>query len=280
MSDSTDFLAAMAAASMRRARSLRQDPDSAGLAEAASSLPPPPRLALSPKGFDLIAEIKMTSPSAGVLSADSDAIETRAGVYAGAGAAAVSVLTEPSRFGGSLSHLRRAAAVLGPLGIPAMAKDFIVDPIQIYACRAAGAGGILLIVRILEDDLLANLLALAGRLGMFTLLEAFDETDLDRAAAVLEDHDPVEQLLLGLNCRDLQTLAIEPARFSALAHRFPSGYPKVAESGMTAAEDVRSAAQLGYGLSLVGTALMRDEDPSGLLRDMLAAGRGAAGEMA
>lgn len=280
MSESTEFLAAMAASSARRARSLHQDPESADLAASVSGMPPPPRLALSPTGFDLIAEIKMTSPSAGVLSADCDAIEARAGVYARAGAAAVSVLTEPSRFGGSLSHLRRAAAVLDPLGIPAMAKDFIVDPIQIYAARAAGAGGILLIVRILEDDVLADLLALAGRLGMFTLLEAFDENDLDRAGAVLEDQAPVDQLLLGLNCRDLQTLAIEPARFSALAHRFPSGYPKVAESGMVAAEDVRSAAQLGYGLSLVGTALMRCEDPSGLLRDMLAAGRGAAGEMA
>ncbi|UCC13291.1 MAG: indole-3-glycerol-phosphate synthase [Gammaproteobacteria bacterium] len=268
----------MAAASIERARDLRQDPESAALAEVVSAMPPPPRLALSPTGFDLIAEIKMTSPSAGVLSADFDAIEKRAGVYARAGAVAVSVLTEPDRFGGSLSHLRRAAAVLDPLGIPTMAKDFIVDPVQVCASRAAGAGGVLLIVRILEDDVLADLLELTGRLGMFTLLEAFDETDLDRAAAILQGQSAVDQLLLGLNCRDLQTLAIEPARFSALADRFPNDYPRVAESGMATADDVRMAAQLGYGVSLVGTALMRCDDPSGLIAGMLAAGRGAAGQ--
>ena len=107
----------------------------------------------------------------------------RVAAYARAGAAAVSVLTEPTRFDGILEHLREAAAVLAPLGVPAMRKDFLVDPYQVLEARAAGAGGVLLIVRMLSRDRLAELLEAAAEQGLFVLLEAFDARDLDVAAA-------------------------------------------------------------------------------------------------
>jgi indole-3-glycerol phosphate synthase len=235
-------------------------------------LPPPAPLRLRPDGFDLIAEIKLASPSAGRLAADATDIEARAQAYARAGACAVSVLTEPDRFGGSPDHLQRAARALMPLGVPVMAKDFLVDPAQISAARLAGAGGVLLIIRMLDDEQLRQMLDQATRLGLFVLLEAFDEHDLDRAGALdrLPGNAPV---LLGLNCRDLRTLAVDPARFEVLAGRFPDGFPRVAESGIEGPEDAARVAGLGYEAALVGTALMRDPDPAVSIRGLLEAGR-------
>ena len=146
----------------------------------------PPALALARAGgFDLIAEMKLRSPALGDLGAAGDDPDARVTAYARAGAAAVSVLTEPSRFSGSLAHLEAASVVLAPLGVPAMRKDFLVDPYQLYEARACGAGGALLIVRMLSGPLLVEMLDCARELGLFVLIEAFDEEDIANAVGAL-----------------------------------------------------------------------------------------------
>jgi indole-3-glycerol phosphate synthase len=240
----------------------------------ASDAPHAPRLKLCPEGFDVIAECKLHSPSAGDLSTNTTGVEERVQSYARGGACAVSVLTEPSRFGGELDHLAQAAAVLAPLKVPAMRKDFLVDPYQVMEARAAGAGGVLVIVRMLDRSRITELLDCAAMLKMFVLLEAFDGPDLAVASEVLslrKQHD--EQVLVGLNCRDLETLKIDMARFDELADQLPAGHASVAESGVQSFDDVRKIVDDGYRVALVGTTLMNSPDPRKLLGDMLAAGR-------
>jgi len=270
----SDFLAAMAAASARRAAEARRAEPERELLRRALDRSPAPPLRRAPAGFDLIAEVKLRSPSAGPLAGGEEVgrLEARAAAYAGAGAAAVSVLTEPERFGGGLEHLRRVADVLA---VPAMRKDFLVEPYQLLEARAAGAGGALLILGVLDDARLADMLATARDLGLFVLLEAFTAAELERAAALPRPAAGDAPVLLGLNCRDLRSLAIEPERFEALADAFPAGWPRVAESGINAAADAGRVAALGYDLALVGSALMKADDPAALVGDLLAAGRAA-----
>jgi indole-3-glycerol phosphate synthase len=239
-----------------------------------SDLPPPPKLKLCPESFDIIAECKLHSPSAGDLSANTTGVEARVQAYAHGGACAVSVLTEPSRFGGSLDHLSQAAAILAPLHVPAMRKDFLVDPYQVMEARAAGAGGVLVIVRMLDRSRITELLDCAAMLKMFVLLEAFDAMDLQAAHEVLalrKAHD--ERILVGLNCRDLEKLTVELGRLAELIDQMPAGYAHVAESGVTSLDDVRTVVDIGYQVALVGTALMHSQNPRKLLGEMLAAGR-------
>jgi indole-3-glycerol phosphate synthase len=233
---------------------------------------------LSASGFDVIAELKLRSPAAGALSDESQDWLGRVAAYARGGAAAVSVLTEPSRFDGSLEHLRRAAAALAPLGVPAMRKDFLVDPYQVLEARAAGAGGVLVILRMLTRPRIEELLDVAAEHGMFVLLEAFDDVDLGMArdlmtARAARPDVPREPILIGVNCRDLQTLKVVNERFAALAPLLPAGWPAVAESGVAGSSDARRMQQLGYRLALIGTALMACEDPSRLLREIFDAAR-------
>jgi indole-3-glycerol phosphate synthase len=276
MTNGEDFLVRMSEASEVRARRLIARAGGSDLRRQAMNMPAPPALRLSQEGFDIIAEIKLSSPSAGSLSRDTSDIERRAAAYAEAGACAVSVLTEPDRFGGSIDHLQRAARALESAGIPAMAKDFLVAPEQVWAARAAGAGGILLIIRMLDQTRLAALLDVALELEMFVLLEAFDRGDLDRAAALgSRGDDHAGPVLLGLNCRNLRTLQVDPGRFGELAECFPRPYPRVAESGIEGPEDVAAVASRGYSIALVGTALMRSRDPGNLVKRMIRAGRSA-----
>jgi indole-3-glycerol phosphate synthase len=207
-----------------------------------------------------------------VLAETADAPDL-AETYGDAGASAVSVLTEPERFGGSLADLADVASRMQPSGVPAMRKDFLVDPYQVLEARAAGAGGVLVIVAMLDDPNLADLVACALEQGLFVLLEAFDEPDLERAARLAEGR--AGQILMGLNSRDLRSLAVDPGRLERLATRFPDGWPKVAESGLESPEDAAKAAAAGYDLALVGSALMRSADPGALLAAMLEAGRGS-----
>jgi indole-3-glycerol phosphate synthase len=197
--------------------------------------------------------------------------------YARAGAAAVSVLTEPQRFDGSLAHLEQAAAVLAPLAVPAMRKDFLIDPYQVLEARVAGAGGVLVILRMLSRVEIEALLECARVQGMFVLLEAFDAHDLERMHELVAAHAAHGVLLAGVNCRDLTTLEVVPRRLMELAPLLPRGIPRVAESGVGTAEDARRVAAAGYDLALVGSALMQDADPTTLVRAMLAAGRAARG---
>jgi indole-3-glycerol phosphate synthase len=230
-------------------------------------------LRLSPAGFDVIAELKLRSPAAGQLGAAADDWLGRVAAYARGGAAAVSVLTEPSRFDGSLQHLVQAAEVLAPLGVPAMRKDFLVDPYQVLEARAAGAGGVLLIVRMLTRQRLAELLDAAAAHGLFVLLEAFDVADLELARELLASRAGQETILVGINSRDLQTLEVVQQRFSALAPELPAEWPCVAESGVATPGDARAMRALGYRLALIGTALMSCDDPAVLLAEILTSAR-------
>jgi indole-3-glycerol phosphate synthase len=268
------FLSDMARSSAARvARALREEP-SATLEARARAAPAAPPLALSPLGFDVIAEVKLRSPAAGPLADAAFDARARVAGYGHAGACAISVLTEPSRFDGALEHLRTAAEVLRPLGIPAMRKDFIVDPYQLLEARAAGAGGALLILRMLSASRLEDLLALARELGLFVLLEAFDRDDLSRAAECVAHHPTgAPALLVGLNCRDLDTLAVVPERFAELSPLLPAGVCTVAESGVTGPADAQRMRALGYRAALIGTALMKCNDPQSLLARILSAAR-------
>jgi indole-3-glycerol phosphate synthase len=267
------FLEEMARSSRERARLALQTCPEAGLLERALASPAPPRLRLDPGGFDLITELKLRSPASGRLQAASEEnVGARVRAYAEAGAAAVSVLTEPSRFDGSLAHLCEAAAALTPSGVPVMRKDFLVEPCQIMEARLAGAGGVLVIVRMLSDAALGALLACARELGLFVLLEAFDGPDIERMHEVMSGGG---NLLAGLNCRDLSTLQVVPDRLIELCPLLPATVPRVAESGVMSAADAARVAACGYELALVGSALMQAASPGDLTFAMLREGRAA-----
>ena len=274
----SDFLQQMAVASRERVRAARAACPQAELLARAMATPAPPRLRLQAGGFDLIAELKLRSPAAGRLEGPDEDVVTRVTTYARAGAAAVSVLTEPTRFDGSLDHLRIAARALLPLGVPAMRKDFLVDPYQVIEARAAGAGGVLAILRMLPLCELETLVQQARALQLFVLLEAFDEQDLERLDGLLQRLG-AEGLLAGVNSRDLQTLQVVPSRLEQLAGRLPRGIPRVAESGVGSAEDARRVAEAGYDLALVGSALMSGNDPAALAGAMLSAARAARADV-
>jgi indole-3-glycerol phosphate synthase len=241
------------------------------------------RLVLSDEGFDVIAELKLMSPAAGRLGAQNQDWLKRVVAYAQGGAAAVSVLTEPSRFDGSLEHLRQASAALAPFKVPTMRKDFLVDPYQVLEARAAGAGGVLLIVRMLPRSQLLQLLDAAAEQGLFVLLEAFDAEDLQAARELLAARLPrragggLDEILIGINSRDLQTLEVVPERFELLAPGLPKEWPAVAESGVASAADAVSMMTMGFRVALIGTALMSRDDPRQLLREILARTRTVKG---
>ena len=269
------FLEDMAAGSRARVRAAKQTRSEATLEVEARQTPAPPRLRLDASGFDLIAELKLRSPAAGQLGPAGENVAARVTAYAQAGAAAISVLTEPSRFDGSLDHLASAAQALAALAVPALRKDFLVDPYQVLEARAAGAGGVLVIVRMLSRSEIDALLDCARSLGLFVLLEAFDARDIELLRELIEAHAGANPLLAGVNCRDLTTLQVVPQRLLELAPLLPARAPRVAESGVATAADARQIAAAGYQLALVGSALMQADDPRALARAVLAAGRAA-----
>ena len=274
----SDFLAEMAAGSRERVEEARRSCSEAALLERALALPAPPRLIASAARFDLIAELKLRSPAVGQLKSGDEDVAGRVTTYARAGAAAVSVLTEPSRFDGSMAHLEAATKSLAPLNVPAMRKDFLVDPYQVIEARVAGAGGVLVIIRMLPRAGIEMMLDCAREMGLFVLLEAFDEADIEAMHEVLgtvgaADNAPV---LAGLNCRDLATLQIVPSRLIELAHLLPAHVSRVAESGVVSPEDAARVAAAGYEFALVGSALMQGGDPHALAAAMMKAGRDSA----
>lgn len=245
------LLSEMAAGSEQRLVEARAVISDAKLRMRCAALPPLPRLQLSAEGFDLIAELKLRSPALGDLSARTMDPVARLRGYAEAGAAICSVLTEPSRFDGDLSHLRQAATTLAPYGVPAMRKDFLVDPYQVLEARVNGAGGVLLIVRMVGRERLVAMLDAAAEQGLIVLLEAFDAHDLEIAAelaAARQGRD--EQVLMGLNCRDLQTLQIDFARFEQLRDRLPQ---RVARGGRERSHHGRRCCARGAPRLSVGT---------------------------
>lgn len=276
---SSDFLVRMEASSRRRLADSMARCDESSLMRLAEDRAPAPVLELSEQGFDLIAEVKRRSPSMGELAGDSLSPAGQALRYADAGAAAISVLTEPEQFSGEIDHLEQVADALSSQ--PAMRKDFLVSPYQVLEARAAGAGGVLLIAALLDPATLREMLQATFEFGMFALVEAFDSADLERCLPVMGDVQkaPANQpcpMLIGVNCRDLRTLEVNFPRFDALAGQLPANLPWVAESGVQTAEQAGRIAASGYRLALVGTALMRAADPCATAAEIISAGRDQA----
>ena len=179
--------------------------------------------------------------------------------YAEAGAAAISVLTEPTFFDGSLAHLEAVRAVVD---VPILRKDFVVDGYQLLEARASGADAVLLIVAALDDEALARLTRDARALGLDVLVEVHDEAELDRALASGAD-------LIGVNNRNLRTLTVDVEASVRLAARMPAGVLAVAESGLKSGSDVRRLQSLGYRAFLIGERFMTATDPGGALAGLL-----------
>ena len=270
------LLADMQRASHERVVAAKARATEAELRARIADSPPPPPLVLANGGFDVIAELKLRSPSQGALAHQASDPVARLAAYAKGGAAAVSVLTEPTRFDGSLEHLRLAAETLAVQRVPVMRKDFLVDPYQLLEARERGASGALLILQMLGQARLIEMLDCAAELRLFVLLEAFDAGDLEMAAEIAaERRGRSEQVLMGLNCRNLETLAIDPRRFGVLRDKLPAGWPSVAESGVESPRDAAAVAALGYRLALVGTSLMKHKDAARATAQLIEAGRRA-----
>jgi indole-3-glycerol phosphate synthase len=267
------FLERMARASHERVAAALASESEAALERRALARAAAPPLALD--GFDVIAELKLRSPAAGALAAGGFDRDAQLAAYARGGAAAISVLTEPTEFHGELQHLAAAAENLAAARRPAMRKDFLVAPYQVLEARAAGAGGVLVILAMLDDAAVRALVDCAQRCNMFVLLEAFDLSDLERLAEYDRPHAGGPRILAGVNCRDLRDLTIKLERFAELGPHLPRHLPAVAESGLTNVADVEAVVAAGYSLALVGSALMRAANPAAALADWIGAGRNA-----
>ncbi|MDX6318110.1 MAG: indole-3-glycerol phosphate synthase [Nocardioidaceae bacterium] len=212
-------------------------------------------------GISVIAEVKRSSPSAGPLAeiADPAALARQ---YQDGGAATISVLTEPRRFGGSLDDLR---AVRAAVTIPVLRKDFIVSSYQLWEARAAGADLALLIVAALDDNQLGCLIDRARSIGLTPLVEVHTAGEVARAVDAGAD-------LVGVNARDLTTLQVDRDTFARLAPLIPAGVVRVAESGVRGPHDVLEYARDGADVVLVGESLVTGKDPRSAVSDLVAAG--------
>lgn len=243
-----------------RRRILEQRPlDGSTLLGRAMALPPTRGFAAALKARTpaVIAEVKRASPSAGQI-ADREPGE-QAGAYAAAGAAAISVLTEPVHFNGSLADLRAARVACD---LPILRKDFLIHPAEIIQSRAAGADAVLLIAACLSQHELVAMLAIARDLGLDALVETHADQDLQKALDAGAE-------IIGVNARDLETLEVDVER--ALEHlgRVPADRIAVMESGIASRAQVETAFAAGASAVLVGEALMRADDPGAKLRELL-----------
>lgn len=212
--------------------------------------------------WNVIAECKRRSPSRGVLRAAYDPVAI-ARAYAAAGAAAISVLTEPTFFDGALTHLE---AVRAAVDTPLLRKDFIVSEYQLLEARAAGADAALLIVAALAPSELHQLMRAADGLGLDVLVEAHDAAELQVAAEA-------GATIIGVNNRNLRTLAVDVHASEALVAMMPKGVIAVSESGLKSPADLARLSALGYGAFLIGERFMSDPDPGAALASLLEAAR-------
>jgi len=229
----------------------------------ASPAPRPVAERLAAPGLHLIAEIKRASPSAGRIASGAEDIVARARAYETGGAAAISVLCEPHWFGGSLDDLR---AIRGAVSIPVLAKEFVVEDIQLPMLRSAGADLVLLLAVLHSPKRLARLVERALAIGLEPVVEAHDERELRSALAT-------DARLIGLNNRDLRTLDVDPTRADRLRTLVPDDRLVIAESGVKDAATVARWRALGFDGALVGEALMRSSDAVAAVRSFVDAGR-------
>jgi indole-3-glycerol phosphate synthase len=213
---------------------------------------------LSREGLNVIAELKPASPSRGVIRDPFDAVAL-ARTLAAAGAAALSVLTEPEFFGGSLKNMRDARK---EIAAPVLRKDFIFDAWQVWESRANDADSFLLIVAALEQGALIELMALGRQLGMEPLVEVHTSIELDRALAA-------EARMIGVNNRDLRTLEVRLETALELIELIPDDRVAVAESGLSTHGDLQRLRDAGFDAFLIGERLMRVADPAAALADLL-----------
>lgn len=197
-----------------------------------------------------IAECKKASPSKGIIRAEYDPA-AHAQAYEAAGAAAVSVLTEPAFFQGSLEHL---AAARPRVGLPLLRKDFVVDPYQLVEARAYGADAVLLIASVLDRNELADLHAAAEALGLSCLVECYEESELDKL-------DFAQVRIVGVNNRNLHTFEVDRSHAARVLARVPDPIVRIAESGLRTAADFAAMRRAGLDAVLVGEAFMRAPDP-------------------
>ena len=220
--------------------------------------------ALSGPDVAVIAEVKRRSPSKGALAEIPDPA-VLATAYAGGGAAAISVLTEARRFGGSLADLD---VVVDAVDVPVLRKDFVVSPYQVWEARAHGAELVLLIVAALDQQLLLELHDQIEALGMTALVEVHEEAEAQRAV-------DCGARLFGVNARNLRTLEVDRSTFTRVRPLLPADAVVVAESGVRDAEDVRCYAAAGAAAVLVGESAVTGSDARTAVADLVAAGRGA-----
>ena len=219
------------------------------------------RAMLSAPGVKVIAEVKRSSPSKGQLAAIDDPASLAADYEAG-GAAAISVLTEERRFGGSLADL---AAVRSAVDVPILRKDFIVTSYQLWEARAYGADLALLIVAALDQSRLESLVERAISIGLTPLVEIHDEEEGRRAVAA-------GATIIGINARNLRTLEVDRSTFGAVAHTLPKHVVRIAESGVRGAHDLLAYAAEGADAVLVGETLVTGGNPRQTVQELVAAG--------
>jgi indole-3-glycerol phosphate synthase len=257
-----DLLATIVAATRRivEVRAEREPISSlAQRVERAGGRPGSFRAALSRAGrINVVAECKRRSPARGVLRADYDPAAI-ARSYAEAGAAAISVLTEPTFFDGSLDHLR---SVRETVGLPLLRKDFIVSEYQLFEARAAGADAVLLIAGALQQAELVQLLARSGDLALDALVEVHNGEELTAAL-------DAGAVVIGVNNRNLRTLTVDLGVSEELILRIPNGVTAVSESGIKTPDDITRLMALGYGAFLIGERFMAAEDPGAALGALL-----------
>jgi indole-3-glycerol phosphate synthase len=253
----SDLLQAVVAAARKSANERERARGRAVLEREAQVRPPRGaafRAALAAPGVRVIAECKRRSPSRGVLRPDYDPVAIARG-YEAAGAAAISVLTEPTFFDGSLDHLRR---VREAVDVPLLRKDFVVTEYQVIEAAAAGADAVLLIVAALDDEGLHGLAGLAADVGLATLVEVHDRQELGRAVAAGAG-------VVGVNSRNLRTLTLSRSTLDDLGPAIPGGVVAVAESGLKSADDLRRLAAARYDAFLIGERFMAADDPGAAL---------------
>ncbi len=253
-----DLNASSLADAQQRERDLPLSQLRALLDQAPPALDPLPRFRAP--GVQVIAEVKRSSPSKGALATIADSAALAAD-YAAGGAAAISVLTEPHRFGGSLADLD---AVRAQVQIPVLRKDFLVSEYQLVEARVHGADLALLIVAGLDDASLARLYRVTLDLGLTPLIEVHTVDEALRAADLGAE-------LIGVNNRNLQTLEVDLHQFEKIAPHLPDSAIKVAESGIFTPADVAHVAQHGAQVVLVGESLVRHADPTGAVQALLSA---------